>query len=45
VQIIGDVTELKAVVNESKNETIKENGIQKLILTPTVKPSRRKNLK
>ena len=44
VQIIGDVTELKAVVNESKNETLKENGIQKLILTPTVKPSRRKHL-
>ena len=44
VQIIGDVTELKAVTNENKNDALKDNVIQKLILTPTVKPSRRKRL-
>jgi hypothetical protein len=43
VQIIGDVTELKAVTNEIKNDALKENGIQKLVLTPAVKPSRIKN--
>jgi hypothetical protein len=39
VKIVGDGCEQK--IPEIRNDSLKENGIQKLVLTPSVKPSKR----